>query len=493
MAASIEQTVVQFKTLLGSVDAAKQMVADLQQFAASTPFQVEGLAESAKILLAFGTSQEQVIPTLQVLGDVAAATGNQVGELANIYGKVKARGALMTEQLDQFNERAIPVGRKLAEMFGTTEAAVRDMASKGQVSFGDLQTALQSMTQEGGIAFNGMKDQSTTLGGLWSTLKDNITLALTEIGTAIVDGFDLKAGIENMTQFVQRLKTEWMPGIVSGFRWMADNIVKPVIRAFAMITEVVVEFVSNFDLYWQLASLNVANFAWNSWERIRTMFVNAWNLGKWFVTNLGKIFANLYNHAGRIFRDLGQQIVNIWQSVLDFFRTGRFEVDLSPMVDAFAAVVEGIPQPEFQEPNLDVFEHKYKEIEKEFERRRRAKEQAAKQREQAAAQQPTSDFTTNTPTPASQGEKKDRGASFQFVGLSAFAEKIQQSVNADNKEREKLDLAKRQASATEQLKNAAAGAGLRVMLVGGGAGPVIVPDHSFGSRAASTKQGGEQG
>ena len=482
LAAQIEQTEVQFTTLLGSADAAKQTIADLQDFAASTPFQFGGLAESAKALLAFGTSNEQVLPTLQVLGDVAAATGNQVGELANIYGKVKARGALMTESLDQFNERAIPVGAKLAEMFGKTEAEIRDMASKGQISFGDLQSAMQQMTAEGGIAFGGMQDQSTTLGGLWSTLKDNITLALTEIGGAMVEGFDLKNVVANFTGFVQRIKNEWLPSIVAGFRWLGDNIVRPVFSAIGQMASIVFEFVSNFDLYWKLASLHIANFAWNSWERIKTFFQNSWTVGKWFVSNIGRIFVNLYNNAGRIFMDLGLQIQNIWQSVLDFFRTGRFEVDFSPIADAFAATIEGLPVPEIKKPNLDVFKNKFEQIDQEFAKRQKAREEAAKLREAEAAR-PQTEFAVDTGgSGASDVQSTSRTSSFQFVGLASFAEKIQQQVNVDRKDREKLDLAKRQAAAAEQLNAAASGQGLRVMLVGG-VGPVAVPDHSFGGSA----------
>lgn len=483
LAAQIEQTEVQFKTLLGSAEAAKQMIADLQQFAASTPFQVEGLADSAKVLLAFGTANEQVLPTLKILGDVAAATGNQVNELANIYGKVKARGALMTEQLDQFNERAIPVGAKLAEMFGVSEAAIRDMASKGQISFGDLQTALQAMTQEGGIAFNGMKDQSTTLGGLWSTLKDNITLALTEIGGAMVEGFDLKDMVANFTDFVQKIRGEWLPSIVDGFRWMGNNIIRPVFSAIGWMSEMFVNFFADFDLHWKWASLSIADAMWNGWERVKTFFQNSVTLAQWMFTNFGQIFTNIYNNVGRIFTDLGQFIKNVWKAVLQYFRTGKFDVDFSPIADAFEAAVEDVRPPKIKKPNLDAFKHEFAAIEREFGRRAQARQEANRRRAEETKAGPASEFKTGG-KPGQSGRTTAKGGEqkFQFVGLASLAEKMQQQVNANQKDREQVDLAKRQAAAAEQLNAKAEGQGLRVVMAGGDNSTVQVPDHSFGGQ-----------
>lgn len=455
MAAKLEQTETQFKTLLGSIELAKQKIEELQNFAASTPFQFEGLADSAKVLLAFGTANEQVIPTLQILGDVAAATGSEVGELANIYGKVKARGALMTEQLDQFNERAIPVGARLAEMFGTTEAEIRNMASSGEISFGDLQRALQGMTQEGGIAFNGMKDQSETLGGLWSTLKDNLTLAMTDIGNAMVEGFDLKQVTGNIIEFVQRVRSDWLPSIVKGFQWLSANIVQPMIAGFQYISAVVSGFVNDWDIYWELAQVHAANKMNNVREIVSAALKNAVNIVSWFYDNVGQIFTNLYNNATWIFSNIVQQMKNAWQSLLDFFSTGEFNVDLSPLANAFAAVVDGIPMPEIEVANLDTYAGRIKGLEDELDRRR--KERAEAQFKMTDDGGPTgSEFKTDdTEAPGKSGAKKQ----FQFVGLTQLAEKMQQQAAANRDKKEQLDVARRNADAAASLAGMASGQG----------------------------------
>ena len=80
-AIKIEGLTTQLETLTGSAATAQKILEDLQEFAARTPFKLTGLAESSKLLLAFGKTQEEIIPTLQILGDVAAGSGADLQEL----------------------------------------------------------------------------------------------------------------------------------------------------------------------------------------------------------------------------------------------------------------------------------------------------------------------------------------------------------------------------------------------------------------------------
>ncbi len=90
-------------------------MSDLQQFAATTPFQLPGLANAASQLLSFGFAQEEVIDRLKVLGDIAAGSGSDIKEITLIFGQVAAAGKLTGERLLQLQERAIPIGPAIAE------------------------------------------------------------------------------------------------------------------------------------------------------------------------------------------------------------------------------------------------------------------------------------------------------------------------------------------------------------------------------------------
>lgn len=226
MAAKTEKLAVSFEVLLGSAGKAKRMMQEINRFAAKTPYEQQELAGVAKQFLAFGVAQENVIPTMTRLGDIAALSGARIGDLARIFGKVKGTGRLMTETLDQFLERGIPLGRELAKMFGVTEAKVREMASAGAISFKDFQTALANLTRQGGQFGGGMAKLSGTIGGLWSTFTGNMKVLLGQIGQAMIDAFDLKGVVGRMGEFVANFNQNYGERIKQVFRAVRDFAVE---------------------------------------------------------------------------------------------------------------------------------------------------------------------------------------------------------------------------------------------------------------------------
>jgi tape measure domain-containing protein len=181
-ASKFEDIGVQFRVLTGDAEKASEVVRGLTDFAARTPFQFEGVAESGKQLLAFGFTTEELTDRLREIGDVAAASGTDFQDLSLIFGQVRAAGKLTGERLLQLQERGIPVLEGLAKNLGTTQAAVRELVSKGKIDFETFQKAFASLSEEGGFAFGGLDALSKTFAGSLSTLKDNFTFLLAEIG-----------------------------------------------------------------------------------------------------------------------------------------------------------------------------------------------------------------------------------------------------------------------------------------------------------------------
>lgn len=207
LAAEAEQAEVAFSTMLGSVEAARQTLDDLNAFAASTPFQIDGITAAARSLLAFGSSAETVVDELRMIGDVSSGIGAPLGDIAEIYGKARVQGRLFMEDINQLTGRGIPIIGELAKQFGVAESEVRELVSSGQVSFANLQQAMRDMTSQGGRFAGMMEAQSKTLSGVWSTLKDNVSLALRDVGQEIVDGLDIKQVVTDVTQGVQEYAT----------------------------------------------------------------------------------------------------------------------------------------------------------------------------------------------------------------------------------------------------------------------------------------------
>jgi tape measure domain-containing protein len=198
--AKLETLSVSFDTMLGSAEKSKQLMESLLSFTATTPFQLQGVAQSAKQLLAFGVTQKEMIPRLRMLGDISAGAGVPLNDMAQIFGKAKSMGKLMTEQILQMAERGIPVVKVLAKGFGVTEQKVFDMASKSQISFDVMKQALGSMTKKGGIFFGQTEAQSKTLSGRWSTLKDNFLISAAAIGDVVVESTGLNSILQGMAE-----------------------------------------------------------------------------------------------------------------------------------------------------------------------------------------------------------------------------------------------------------------------------------------------------
>lgn len=199
LAADAEQAEVAFTTMLGSAERAREMMADLTQFAAETPFELPGLVAAGKSLVAFGTEQSQVIPELRMLGDIASGIGAPLDELAQLYGKARIQGRLFAEDVNQLTGRGIPVIQEFAKQFGVTESEVRELVKEGKIGFEHLQQALVNMTTQGGMFAGGMADQSKTLAGLFSTLKDGASGLFREFGQGFIATANLKQGVENIT------------------------------------------------------------------------------------------------------------------------------------------------------------------------------------------------------------------------------------------------------------------------------------------------------
>ena len=191
-AATLETLELSFVSITGSAEAASSVMKDLSAFTASTPFQLEGVANAAKQLITAKGSTEGLTGELQKLGDIAATAGVPINELAAIYVKAMNKGKIQAEELNQISERGIPIIRILAEQFGVAKEEIFKMGSEGKLSFEDLSTAFSSMTAEGGLAFGAMERQSESLNGVWSTLKDNVFLAASALGEVVSETLGIK-------------------------------------------------------------------------------------------------------------------------------------------------------------------------------------------------------------------------------------------------------------------------------------------------------------
>lgn len=173
---------VSFKTMLGSEEKATDLMNQLVRTAATTPFDLQGVADGARQLLAYGENVENVNDDLIRLGNIAAGLNQPLSDLVYLYGTTMTQGRLYTQDYNQFVGRGIPLGRELASVLGVTESKVREMVEAGKVGFPEVQKALQNLTNEGGMFYNLMEEQSKTISGQISNIEDSISTMFNTLG-----------------------------------------------------------------------------------------------------------------------------------------------------------------------------------------------------------------------------------------------------------------------------------------------------------------------
>lgn len=179
-----QQLEVAFKTMLGSEDKANALMQQLVKTAATTPFDLQGVANGAKQLLAYGENVENINDDLIRLGNIAAGLSQPLGDIVYLYGTTMTQGRLYTQDLNQFTGRGIPMIRELAKVFGVAEGEVKSLVEAGKVGFPEVQKVIQNLTNEGGMFYNLMQEQSKTITGQISNIEDSISTMFNEIGKA---------------------------------------------------------------------------------------------------------------------------------------------------------------------------------------------------------------------------------------------------------------------------------------------------------------------
>lgn len=178
-----QQFEIAFETMLGSGQKAKAMISDLAKLAATTPFDMKGVVNGAKQLLAYGFAANEITDTMRRLGDVSAGLGLNLQDLTWLYGTTMVQGRLFTRDLMQFTGRGIPLTEELAKQFGVTKDKVSELVTAGKVGFPEVKKAIESLTNEGGKFGGLMEKQSHSITGQISNIKDTIEMAINDLGT----------------------------------------------------------------------------------------------------------------------------------------------------------------------------------------------------------------------------------------------------------------------------------------------------------------------
>jgi tape measure domain-containing protein len=237
-ASDIEQLAVSFEVLAGGKQIGDDLLNSIKQFSAVTPFVTQGLAKNAQMLLAYGSSVNEIMPTLKLLGDVSGGNQQKMDLLALAYGQVMSQGRLLGQDLRQMTNLGFNPLNEIAQATGKSMAEVKEMMSQGAISSDMVTLAFKRATTEGGRFHNMMDKQSQTLYGRFSTLVENVQqlgqafgAALAPAALKVVDIFiTLTAWATKLPQPIQATFAIII-SLVSGFLLLA-GITPTIIKAF---------------------------------------------------------------------------------------------------------------------------------------------------------------------------------------------------------------------------------------------------------------------
>lgn len=355
-AGAMEQNQVAFETMLGSADAATKKLAEIRDFAKKTPFNLTELVEGSKRLLAYNVEAENLIPTMEMLGNITAGVGrDKLPQLILAFGQVKAAGKLTGAELRQFSEAGVPLLQSLADKFGVTAGEIQEMVSEGTIGFDDVSQALGGMTSEGGKFFNLMEKQSGTTLGKISNMEDSMQQLSVALGNALLPA--VNRTLDKIIPLIERFG-EWAgknPELVSNIMMVATGIgaistailiVMPVVNALITgfkVLKTVMGLIKGAQLMAAFAPLLANPVTWvilaivgaiallavawkNNWGDIqgKTQAVITWLTQAFttFVTFMQGLWLGItttMQTVGDFFVTIGNTIVAAWTAVTTFF------------------------------------------------------------------------------------------------------------------------------------------------------------------------------
>ena len=190
----MQQLQVALSTILQDKSKADTLLAEISQFAVTTPFSIDDVATGAKQLLAYGSTADKVVGELSMLGDIASGLQIPLGQLIYLYGTLKTQGRAMTVDIRQFAGRGIPIYEELAKVLGVSKDQVGELVKEGKVGFKEVEQAFKNMTSEGGKFNNMLANAAGTWPQQIAAVEEKLFLKLNEFGNKHKEIFEFGIG-----------------------------------------------------------------------------------------------------------------------------------------------------------------------------------------------------------------------------------------------------------------------------------------------------------
>ncbi|NPV30487.1 MAG: tape measure protein [Firmicutes bacterium] len=306
-----------FITMMGSVDEANRHIREMTEFAARTPFQLEGLISASQQLQGMGIEANRVIPVLRAVGDALSASGklsqDSVNRVVLALGQMSLRGKVASQEMLQLTEAGIPSWAILAEKMGVSTEQLQEMVSKGLVP---AQAAIDALVVGLEERFGGTMDRiSKTAPGMWSTLKDNVQIFMAKALQPLYDLWEQKILplLLRFSEVIQGISFKSLTSKIAEFTGKAG-------LSFENIKTVWERMVPAAETTWETIKAVIAS----AHQVVSTVVSTTWSMIgdviRWVMEHIAPFVIEQWNRIAGFIREILPDIVTFVQRMLGAFK-----------------------------------------------------------------------------------------------------------------------------------------------------------------------------
>ena len=329
---TVETLTTSFKVMTGSAEEAADIVSQLKEIGAKTPYEFTGLADTVQLLMQYGQTSKQAIAVTKMVGDVSQGSAEKMNSIALAYGQMSSAGKVNLMDVKQMITAGFNPLQIISDKTGESMASMYDRISNGTMSVQEITQAFTYATSEGGKFYGSSEEQSKTLSGRLSTLKDNFNEATGSLTESLVPA--LESLVDKLTK-----TASWFAGLDDKQKKMILTILAVVatLGPFLLIVGKIIGFI---DL------LTKATWLWNgallaspiTWIILGIVALIA------IIILLITHFNEIKTVAGAVweailgfFGGIGTWFGNVFQSAVDAIKTAFSSITLF-----FTGIWEGI-------------------------------------------------------------------------------------------------------------------------------------------------------
>ena len=331
---AIEDAEASLRGLGHSAAETKQIMDNALASVKGTAFGLDEAATVAASAVAAGIQPgKELEATLKLVGDAATIAKVPMADMGMVFNKVASAGKLSGENINQLNERGVPILQMLGKTLGKTSDEVRDMVSRGQVDFPMFAKAMEE-----GLGGAALDSGNTTMG----TLR-NVKAAMSRFGASLLQGIfpifkDVFGGaitlLDNLTAkvgpFAERagealsglLKSDELGGFLSDVGSALGDVFSAVGDALKWLGDA-------------LAEDGVVDLLQTLWDNIKML---AGELGKTLAV-LGKAFADMVSAIAPLLEPLWSVVKVVFDAIVGVIR-GALDI-ISGIIRTVLALIRG--------------------------------------------------------------------------------------------------------------------------------------------------------